>query len=802
MIQAVVTFPVLLLSLYGMGEWIRAQFLGKEELSISRVGRALGFGIFAHAVLMTALGFTFILTKPVAGWVTFLPAVIFSPLWITFIIEIFKKKPRSDDRIPWSLSEIVMILVLILILGLRLFNALAPNISWDATSHHYLIAAEWLNSGGVRDVPSVIFSYYPSITEIGIAGTMAFGTDYLSNLYGWVFGLVATLLLIGIPVRHYSDEPIFKQSFTGRLQGLHRGRIAGLFAAFFFMIFPGNGVQMSGGYVDLPLAMWALLSIDMIFELMYTRRMSTGIAAAIFAGACMATKHLGILLFAGLLVMLLWVILVELRTEKVKFNKFAMILVFIIMAILVPAPWYIRAIDLTGNPFYPFGVFGLPAPPQPPFTPSSWIRPDYHRSIIGFLNYWMYLVATPEVGDALGRNYPMISFLTFPLIYFIPRLKSGMRMMAILSIISIPIIYVLFPVETRYHIPFLAPLALTFGLLITHIHDYPYNKYFSAFFIFLALIPSASRVIGDPTISNLDYFQTTITVTSIALIGFLLLLPIWIRRTAIPMFLLLCVIFSFSIDMKYDIEEYSKRKAVILNKEPEDSYLLRESAYNYRAIHYINNVMAWHDMKILCLEPRTYRLKAQWVTWFGLKEPVVPTTPEENVAIWYRGGFTHILLGDDVGLKALIYYNIVHQNGWDVPGASHGEMVEYLQEHPEDNTVKFRLHDLWKNFMGEDFGNRGRHFTRYWIPRELEKEGYPTEMINGEIWYTARRMDILNTPEKVAQYAFVRDFREMVDTGGLKVVYTDMLTFLFECDYPAYRRSHPDVDLENLGLLE
>ena len=75
-------------------------------------------------------------------------------------------------------------------------------------------------------------------------------------------------------------------------------------------------------------------------------------------------------------------------------------------------------------------------------------------------------------------------------------------------------------------------------------------------------------------------------------------------------------------------------------------------------------------------------------------------------------------------------------------------------------------------------------------------------MINGEIWYTARRMDILNTPEKVAQYAFVRDFREMVDTGGLKVVYTDMLTFLFECDYPAYRRSHPDVDLENLGLLE
>jgi hypothetical protein len=78
---------------------------------------------------------------------------------------------------------------------------------------------------------------------------------------------------------------------------------------------------------------------------------------------------------------------------------------------------------------------------------------------------------------------------------------------------------------------------------------------------------------------------------------------------------------------------------------------------------------------------------------------------------------------------------------------------------------------------------------------------FPAEEIDGETWYTASRLDILTNPTSLNQYAFVRDFREMVDTGGIKVVYTDELTFLFECDYPAYLRSHPNVDLETLGLV-
>ncbi|MFH1676929.1 MAG: hypothetical protein ABIC40_07875, partial [bacterium] len=151
-------------------------------------------------------------------------------------------------------------------------------------------------------------------------------------------------------------------------------------------------------------------------------------------------------------------------------------------------------------------------------------------------------------------------------------------------------------------------------------------------------------------------------------------------------------------------------------------------------------------------------------------------------------------------VKALLYYNIVHNRGWDVPGASPEEIIEYLRAHPEEDKVYFLLQDLWYNLEGKEFTSHSRHFTHFWIPREIEKEQFKTEYKDGVKYYTASRLAILTDPVKFPQYAFVRDFRQMLSTGGIKVAYTDELTYLFECDYPAYLQNHPGVDLETLGL--
>jgi len=796
MIRAVLLFPILVLSLYGLGEWLRWKILGDAPLSPGRVGRALGFGILAHGLLMTLLGFVWLLRPPVAAVVTALPAIVFWQFWWRDIRLFFTRSTwRESHRL--GVVEIVFLIIIIGITLIRLFNALAPNISWDATSHHYLVADVWLRNGRLSDLASVIFSYYPSLTEMGIAGAMALGTDFLSNLHGWLFGPLSILILFGICASHSglilgsNERSAFRSA----------GTLAGIIAAFLFTLFPGVGVQTAGGYVDLPLACWILLTIDLLFEFRNNASWRNLIAAALFAGAALSTKHLALVIMPGFVGFLIWALFTKRGADPHRAGPtWGHLFAFIGIAILVVLPWYIRSVWLTGNPLYPFGFLGLPTPPQPPFTPSSWIRPDYHRSILGLLTYWLYLTFTPTVGQALGRNYTLVFPLLVPLVALVPRLKPDGRVFAVLTVLSILAVYWLFPIETRYHLPFIATVALLYGLLIAQWMISPPER-------LTGIVMLIGQAVAFYYLTLAGIFTDratiwTIDLASIALIILLLTRTQRDRNIVLASLLLVLGIGSTVSDIqKEDLNELGSRYKVVLNLEYEDQYMLKESPRNYGVIHKINTEMDWGHMRILCLEPRLYRLKADWVTWFGLKEPIVPTTPAENVAIWYRGGFTHILLGDDVALKALMYYNIVHKDGWDIPGASPEELAQYVREHPDQNKVYFIQQDLWNNIVGERMKTRkSYHFRGPWLEREIAKERYPTEWVSGVRYHTANRLDILTDPERLAQYAFVRDFQEMVRTGGLKVAYTDELTFLFECDYPAYLESYPDVDLATLGL--
>ena len=787
MIRAVLLFPVLILSLYGLGEFIRSIFFGKEKFSIGKFARSLAFGIFAHAILMTVLGFIGLLTPGFAIIFILLPSSIFLRFWLPDFISFFSKLSWKPS-VPFNSYELIFFILIAIITLIRGFNALAPNISWDATSHHYLVPSVWLETGRVSDLPSVVFSYYPSLTEMGIAGTMALGTDFLSNLNGWLFGLLSSLLLYSICVRH-------GKSLLGE-SGDKFYRLAGLSSALIFTLFPGVGVQTSGGYVDLPLAVWILLTIDLLLEFQNKPSWKHLIAVGLASGAVLATKHIGLIIFPGFIIYLIWSLGAGNKDRDTKIPILPYSLAFIAITIIIPICWYIRSYFFTGNPIFPFGAeIGLPTLPHPPFTSESWVRPDYDRSIVGFLTYWLYLAFSPNVGAALGRNYSIAFPFLLPLVLLIPRLKNSGRFIAILSLLSVLIIYKFFPVETRYHLPFLSAIALTFGLLLaSFIQNHRLQIGIGLIWLTCAITVLYLYVYG--------FSLTSIHIGFCILVTFAAVEILFIKGRAHDVsigavIILLAVGFSIN-DIRPDLIEVGKRYKTVLNLESEDKYMLRESPLNYGAIHHINNDENWREMKILCLEPRLYRLKAEWVTWFGLEEPIVPTTPAENVAIWYRGGFTHILLGDDVSLKALMYYNIVHEGGWDIPSATPEELVEWLENHPAYDKVTFKRSDLWFNLVGDPLVTQtSEHFRDAWLQREIEKELY--EEIEPGVYQTSR-LSILTDPKRLAQYSFVRDFRELVDSGGLKVAWTDELTFLFKCDYPAYLSTHPSVDLETLGL--
>lgn len=788
MIQCVLTFPILFLGLYGLGEWLRSRFLGDEPFSAGRIGRSFALGILAHGLLITLLGFLCLLYPTAAAILTALPFILFWKFWFRDLVSLFKKETWSQT-VQLHKVEIVFIIFLVFIILLRGFNALAPNISWDATSHHYLVPSVWLENHRVSDLLSVFYSYYPSLTEMGIAGTMALGTDFLSNFYGWLYGLAAIFLLIEIPTRHFSSP--------GK-NGLNYGRFSGILAALIFTFLPGVGVQTSGSYVDLPLAVWVLATIDFLLEFNTSRNWKNLIIAAFFSGAVLSTKHIGLLIFPGFLMILVWQLFSDKSNRIDSRLAWKYILVFIGISLILPLPWYIRSAWLTGNPFYPFGIFGLPQPTFPPFTAESWVRPDYTRSIYGFFTYWLYLTFEPSIGDALGRNYSMLLPLLFPVVIFIPKLNPSGKLLAFLTGFSILVIYVLFPVETRYHLPFLAPIALVIGLLAGQWFTTKFKSVFKVLFLVIIVICGYYLVNSGSKYSW--YALITIAASIIYLLYSFTNNETKSGFITASILLMIFGIGSFSFDIQNDLYEFSRRCKAVLNLEPEDRYMLRESPLNYGVIHHINTELDYENMRVLFLEPRIYRCKSDWVTWIGMNEPSVPKTPEVAVAIAIRNGITHQLLGDDVALKAMMYYNIIHHDGWDLPGLTPNEMIDYLQSHPEEDIVFFTRYDLNINFLRENIADRAPHFTNFWIPREIEKERFPTEIIDGVEYYTANRLDILTDKVKLDQYAFIRTFIQWQNEGGLDVVYEDGLTILWKFNHENYMRLHPDVDWSEYGI--
>jgi len=196
------------------------------------------------------------------------------------------------------------------------------------------------------------------------------------------------------------------------------------------------------------------------------------------------------------------------------------------------------------------------------------------------------------------------------------------------------------------------------------------------------------------------------------------------------------------------------------------------------------------DALVLCIETRMYRLQRDWIAWLGLDDEPIPTSPEDNVYLWKKYGFTHIWIGDDTTVKTLMYFNI-----YNMPS--------------DGDEIIFTLQDLWFDFFGRPFSNSviSEHFRKYWLPRDLKYEGFEWykdgERVRdeqGRPLYKASRKAIESDIRMMAQINFVKSIRELVETGGLHIVYPppggnikEELTFILRTDYDTYRQVHEDV---------
>jgi hypothetical protein len=213
-----------------------------------------------------------------------------------------------------------------------LITALAPPLKFDALVYHLTLPKIYINSGHVSYVPDNMFWGMTQLGEMLYTLVVALGGIQTATVLGWMFGVLAMVGLLG-----YANKIFGSQTAWIAVASLLSGYTL--------------AVSLAWGYVD-----WLAILFGLaVFVSLDMWRVGGGlkelVVAGIFTGMALGVKYTaGVLLLAGLGVILYHAVINVMDRNKILTN----ILFYLIPAITISLPWWVKNGLSTENPFYPF----------------------------------------------------------------------------------------------------------------------------------------------------------------------------------------------------------------------------------------------------------------------------------------------------------------------------------------------------------------------------------------------------------------------------------------------------------------
>ena len=225
------------------------------------------------------------------------------------------------------LGRLVSGLTLVLI-GLALFQALAPPIKWDALVYHLELPRQYLAAGRIAHLYDNLFLGLPQLAEVLYTWAIGLRADTTAAVLGWAVGVV---MLVGV------------SGFAGRLLG---PRAAVLAPA---ILLSGATIarSLAWSYADVWAMLFGLGTIIALNSYAQTGARVWLVCVGIMTGFAIGTKYTaGVLLMAGA-AGVLWSI--HSRGRRVRY-----LALLSATTLVVAAPWLLKNLAFTGNPVYPF----------------------------------------------------------------------------------------------------------------------------------------------------------------------------------------------------------------------------------------------------------------------------------------------------------------------------------------------------------------------------------------------------------------------------------------------------------------
>lgn len=236
-----------------------------------------------------------------------------------------------------------------------------PPVSRDALTHHLAVPKRYLQAGEIRELPDIVFSYYPQLLDLIYLVPLVFNNDMAPKYIHFAFGLMTALL-----VYIYLKKRL--------------GRIYGIIGSLFFLSLPVIVKLSVTVYVDLGLTFFTTAALLGLLEWSgngFPRKRL--IMAAVCCGLAMGTKYNGLLICLILTFFPPLIYLNQYKKEnrnddtkkRHSIRAVSYGAGFFLIAMAVFSPWMVKNFVWKNNPVYPLydAVFNPPQTVEPAEKP-------------------------------------------------------------------------------------------------------------------------------------------------------------------------------------------------------------------------------------------------------------------------------------------------------------------------------------------------------------------------------------------------------------------------------------------------
>ncbi|MDP8215707.1 MAG: glycosyltransferase family 39 protein [Candidatus Kaelpia imicola] len=310
-----------------------------------------------------------------------------------------------------------------------------------------------------------IYSYFPAYWELFYSFLLSLSSDIMPKLMHSLFLIMSIFLIMDfVKILNREAKPVY-----------------GIIAGIIFLSAPTITKIAGWSYLDISFSLYLLLGIYLMIQSHQSGNKTYLYLAAISIGFAAGMKYLGLIWLAlsGLLIF---------EIERSVYKSFKTYVRFILVAILVASPFYIRNYIQTGNPFFPFlsNMFGYKNIEVEKFELIMAYFRSYGQGIC-FKNLLLLpyrLLFESEFGIP-SKFDGKISLLFIPSIIAIIKIRKTIPYK---SLLYIPLIYsliwFLLSQQIRFLIPLLAILSIVTGLYLSHLR----LKYLNYILIFAGLL--------------------------------------------------------------------------------------------------------------------------------------------------------------------------------------------------------------------------------------------------------------------------------------------------------------------------